>query len=244
MRVALVFLLACGVSSAAITCIGTAKQGRNSGFNPGPGLGALVPSMAQGDVIVVSGGHPYREGANLGPITAGYVEIASSNASGAAQGVWYKIVGETPDDTIICYGTGNADDAGVYVAHVLRGVDTSHVADTIATTATGSSTNPDPAAIVTVTDSVWVVVCGGSIVGDNSPGTITNYTNNVYIGASDVNSYSAAACTRQIASAGSEDPGAWNSWDAGVWRVYTVAIRPATGGAPATGGGEFLPFFR
>ena len=242
-RLLVLLLLAALPAWAAITALGVSEDSRNGGVNCLISLTAL--GLVAGDVVVVTGGFPQRagEGEHLGPLAAfGYTKIASDTIDGVSHGVWYRVVVSNVD-SVRCGGTANLEDVISYVAIGLRGVDTSHVVDTLATMATGSSTNPDPPAITTVTDGAWVIACGASIVAESDPGTITNYTNDIYTAASDTRPHSSALCTRQIAAAGSENPGAWNSWATGVWRVYTVAIRPAAGAAPpASTGNMFLVF--
>jgi hypothetical protein len=134
-------------------------------------------------------------------------------------------MGETPDTTVVCYGTGNAADAAAYGCFVLRGIDIHTFQDATATPASGSSTNPDAVAIVTTTNNAWVLDLALSIVNDGSPGTVSGYTNTVSGNANDTNAATVAGATKLIATAASENPGTWSSWATGVWKTVTVAAR-------------------
>lgn len=224
---------------AAIAATGTAGAAVGNGGNAT--IDTLGMGLVEGTVVIITGGHPYRSGASLGPLS-GFTEIASSDVSGFSLGVWYQIVGATLPASFECYGTGNALDACAYVAIGLTGVDTTHIADTLATAANGSSTNPDPASIVTVTDSAWVIACGGSEVNDGTPGVISGYSNDVSDNANDTYDATVALATKLIVSATTEDPGAWSTWATGDWRTYTVAVRPEVTAPPTYNGDFFLMF--
>ena len=241
MRLLLVLYLAGIPAWAAITL--TSSPGylgdvRSNGYDSKIALADL--DLSQGDVVIAHGGNNYRSGSDFGPITAGYTEIYVDSTDGPAFGVWYKVMGAVPDDSFKAYGTGADQDVTAYLVYGLSGVDTSHVVDTLATASNGSSTNPDPAAIVTVTDSAWVIPCGVSAVVDYGTGTISGYSNNYSQSGDDVNDLSVAFTTKQVNTAGSEDPGAWSDWNDGVWRVATVAIRPATSAAATIAPGFFF----
>ena len=240
MRRLLILLLLLAVPAwAAIAATGTASNAVGNGNNTT--IDTLGMGLVQGAVVIIAGGHPYRAAADLGPLT-GFTEIVSSNVSGFSLGVWYRIVTATPLTSFECYGTGNALDACAYVAIGLTGVDVDHIADTLATAANGSSTNPDPASIETVTDGAWVLACGGSEVNDATPGTISGYTNDVSANANDTYDATVALATKLIVSATTEDPGAWSTWGSGDWRTYTVAIRPEVTAPPTYDGDFFLMF--
>ena len=182
--------------------------------------------VQQGDVVIVYGGHPFRSGAPLGPLTAGYTVIASHTAAAPSFGAWYKVMGASPDANVVGRGTGNTADATAYGAYILRGVDPSIFDQTAVTVGPTTSTNPNPGSIITQTSGAWVLALAGSQVIDASPGTPTNYTNLNTKSGNDSNDITIAGVTREIASPASEDPPAYPTWSSGAWYAITIALKP------------------
>lgn len=121
----------------AISQVGTAKGGGaiNGGdvtltFDTSPN------NPAQGDVVIVFGGYSHAAGGDIvptpGPSTAGYTEIISrvvqANAEPAC-GMWYKVMGATPDTTVVCKGNASTTDGTAYGCVVLRGQHTTTLLD-------------------------------------------------------------------------------------------------------------------
>jgi len=181
-----------------------------------------------GDMVILWGGHPHRAGSVLGPSTAGYIPITTNTAAAPNFGVWYKIMGGSPDSTVVGRGTANTADATAYAAYVIRGFDQSQPFDVASTTAgPTTSTNPNPPAITTNTMNVLVMALSGSQVLDTTPGTIDLYGNTVSASGDDTNDISVAGATRVIVGQRAEDPVAWSSWSSGAWFSVTLAIKPA-----------------
>ena len=245
MRVLLCLFLACGLAVAAIDTVGvgTAAAAAKNGADATIDISGL--GLSEGDVVIVTGGHPYRAGTSLGPSTAGYTEVAiDSTTNYASHGVWRKIMGGTPDASIVCYNTGDAADVCAYAAIGLSGVDTAHILDTLVVDSTGLDVDDEysaSASIVTVTDSAWVIQCVGRICGDLDAGVISGYTNDITAAQNDVNDYAAALCTKLIPTAASEAGGYWaDLYTIGDWVNFTVAIRPAAAAATTIAPGFFF----
>lgn len=214
------------LSYAAVTLV-TSGALKNSTTN-GRSITLTFPAgVAQGDVVILYGGHPFRSGAAIGPSTAGYTQIALNNTAAPAFGAWYKVMGTTPDTSVVGQGTGNSLDATAYAAFIIRGVNTSSLLDQTTTTAgPTTSSNPNAPAITTQTNGAWVLDLAGSQVLDTSPGSVTGYSNTNAASGSDTNSISIAGATKEVATAGSEDPAAWSTWSSGAWFAVTVALKP------------------
>lgn len=207
-----------------ISIVGVGQGGNN--INGGDVTLTFNVAPIAGDVVYVFGGHGAATN-TIGPSTAGYTALVSDTSTTCKFGVWRKVMGSSPDTTVVCQGGGNAADAVAYCSLVLRGVDTSTPEDATTTTATGSSTNPDPPSITTVKSGAWVLALSSSVVNDTTPGTITNYVNTVSSTATDTNPFTTAGATRSIAAPGAENPAAWSTWSTGVWFAASVAVRPA-----------------
>lgn len=208
----------------AISLIGTPQSGSNT--NGGDVTLTFDVAPSQNDVVVVFGGYETASAA-IGPSTAGYTNVVAQLTGTHGLSLDYKVMGASPDTTVVCQGGGAAADAVVYVAYVLRGVDTGTVQDAAPTPTSASSGAPDPLTITTVTDGAWVLAFAVSKVNDATPGTISGYSNHVSGNATDTNPYTAAGATKLVATAGAEDPGAWSSWASAGWRARTWAVRPA-----------------
>lgn len=144
---------------------------------------------------------------------------------------FYKVMGASPDTTVTLKGrTSNGGILGLVA--VFRGVDTTTPLDAAVTTAGAADAgDPDAPSITTVTDGAWVIACGGCSDPDAVTNPPTDYTNLVDVQQTVRNCMLA---TREIASAGPEDPGAFADITADAddsWCAATVALRPAGAGA-------------
>lgn len=97
--------------------------------------------------------------------TGGYTNIVNqlvaNDSEDAIISVWYKVMGATPDTSVVSTATGDAGDSVVANARVYRGVNTSNPIDVTTTTNTQTNTLiPNPPAITPVTDLSMIVVYG------------------------------------------------------------------------------------
>ena len=237
-RLAVILLLAAVAANAGITSLGTAGNTAGNGANVTVSFSGM--SLEADCIVLVVGGHNTRAGSHIGP-TSGYTAIVADSGGNISDGVWYKRMGATPDAEVVCYGSGNSQDAAAYVAIGLSGV-AEVVLDTLATAAGEYSGEPDCPAIVTVTDSAWVIAAAGLQSADAAPGEIAGYTNHVCAALTETYRTAAALATKMVASPGSEDPGLWSAWGSQNTECFTVAIRPAASGAGPTVAPGF--FFR
>lgn len=212
----------------AITLIGTPQAGTDAAGGDVTLTFDVAPQ--EGDVVYLCGGHG-GDGTVAGPITSGYTQIFFHNTfhSNRDFGVWRKRMGATPDTTVQCEGGGDAADAVGYSAVVLRGVDATTPEDAAVTSAVDVTVNPDPPAITTVTDGAWVIPMTGNGRGFLASAAPSGYANLATAGSGATNAFSEAMATKEVATAGSEDPGVFTQ-DTSVrgWVVATVAVRPAS----------------
>lgn len=180
------------------------------------------PTLAQDDVAFV--GVARRGTPAL--TTTGYTEIASATSGSLTFKVFRKVQGASPDANVVATGDGDANHAMEAVGLVLRGVDTTTPEDATPTTGTGTSTDPDGPSITTATDGAWVLSFAASEVHDLAVTLPSGYSNQASGSATDTNPASAGVATKEVATAGAENPGAWTNWLSGTWAGITVAVRP------------------
>lgn len=213
----------------AITIVGTVQTG--SAIDGTNVTLTFDGSPQEGDLVVVVGGNADQDQAGpVGPFTAGYTQQKLIRTSTKhAHGVWTKPMGSTPDSSVVCQGSGVATEAAGYVAMVLRGANIVAPMDAvIVTTGPGTSDNPNFSAITTSSDGALVILAGGI---DNPIGggvtSPTGYSTVALATGSDSLSFTAFVAYKTVATAGSEDPGAWTLSAGGrTWLGYTVAIAP------------------
>lgn len=222
----------------AITIVGTPQTG-TAVFGADLTLTFDV-TPSQNDIVVVFGGSSrFRTPDPTAPGT-GYTQIAL-NTTTTFMGAWYKRMGASPDSSVLCQGSANANDTTGYGCYVLRGIDTTTALDVTATTAgLTTSTNPNPALITSVTDDAMICVFAGSEVNDATPGTVSGYSNQITATNSGVFNWTIAGATLIKTTAGAENPPAWSSWGNGAWYAITAAFRPAA--VSASTGNFFLLF--
>lgn len=213
----------------ALPLRGTAKSGTaTNGGDPTLTFDTGAGAPLEGDVVILFGGRGNSSDANaFGPITSGYTEVASNSGTGVKFGVWYKVMGATPDTSVQCEGGGNAASAVAYGAFVLDGslIDAA-IFDATATTVVQGARVPNCAAITTVTDGAWVIALYGNGLVDTSRGVPSGYTTIVGNSANDSDDISIDAAYIEKAVAGAEDPGNWSTWSSGTGYGVTLAIRP------------------
>jgi len=216
----------------AITIVGTTLTSfGNNGGNATINLSSL--GLQENDVVFVSSAAPRVTGATPAVVTSGYSPAVTAHLGSTSNrpsiGVWYKVMGATPDGSVEVSGDTSSTTDTTIIAIALRGVDTSNVLDQTSTTAgETSSTNPDPPAIVTQTNGAWVLVWANTIVLDSIVLPPTNYENATLVNGNDTVDHTHLLATREITSAGTENPGVFNGVDSGYWYAITVAVRPLT----------------
>lgn len=221
----------------AISIVGTAQGG--SSLNGGDVTLTFDVALQQNDVVILWGGHSHAAAGDVtpavGPSTTGYTAIKVFDDPTNAEpsfGVWYKVMGATPDATVVGQGNGAGTDSTAYGCVSLRGQDLTTLQDAVATFAgPTSSTNPNGPAITTVTDNAWIITTAGSQMNDVSRGSVSGYTILAGGTANDTRAFSTDAAYLVKSPPNADDPAAWSTWNTGVWYTVTIAIRPAGAGA-------------
>ena len=192
-------------------------------------IGVLPPSsVATNDVVLAFGGKPGRASGGVGPLLQNYTTIFSTStlAAGPNFGAWFKIMGATPDPSVLLWGSRNTNDGTAYGMYVFRGV-SSVIFSTGTQSVKGNSTNPNGPSIITSAGSVMAVVLAGSQVADTSPGTVSNFSNQITAQGNDGLDITIAGATSLIAANQTIDPGAWGSWSTASWISATIGLQPA-----------------
>lgn len=185
-----------------------------------------LPAMLESDVAYVATTCNGTTGGTM--VSAGYTQLGTTLtlSTGRAR-MFRKVMGASPDATAVV--DGDSTNTGVSaVVTVLRGVDTTTPEDVTTTTATGSSLNPNPPSITTVTPNAWVLAPACSIISDTAVVAPTGYSNQVDINTAGTgsNPTTTAMATKLVETAGVEDPATWTAWLSGAWGCFAVAVRP------------------
>jgi hypothetical protein len=187
----------------------------------------LPAGLLEGDVVFYCG-MDYLGASN----PTGYTSLGTPTIGGGITGrVSHKTMGAVPDTEI----TGLNAYQGAALA--LRGVDATvldAVTATASDTSTGTTTDIDPAQITTVTDKALSLVAifaeiltasqsqveGASISGYDECVAATYEFNGSY-------HYAAAFHTKEVATAGAENPPILSGGGHRLWATMTIPIRPA-----------------
>lgn len=135
-------------------------------------------NIQEGDMVIVAvavGSASTTTGnVDITMSTAGYTELADLFASDTQQtnlAVFYKIMGATPDTTVVTAGTGSVDNSIAAAVQVWRNVDQSNPFDVAIRTDTSIDTGvATPDSITTVTENAIIVAIGAS---GHAEGTVT-----------------------------------------------------------------------
>ena len=184
-----------------------------------------------GDVVVV--GYSIGSNVDIDVSVTGYVEVAdllSTDTFRENLGIYYKVMGGTPDTSLTLGATTNANFGGVCAIQVWRGVDTTNVLDVAAQTATGAdSRRANPPSITPTTSGAVIVAIGGTTaygVVFQTPSDLENwltalagtaYNNPIGMGS-------------KAWTGGAFDPvefGVNTDSTSSCWAAATIALRPA-----------------
>lgn len=241
-RIACVWLALCAASVAAQPTIKTQSGGAVAAVCAGGTNGGDTTlnfdNVAAGDITVLYGGRGNSSDAQaFGPVTAGYIAIATIDSTGPKFGVWYKVQGGSPDASVVGEGGGGTAHGRVYCAYVLDGATVDAALFDAAATSTGQvAAVPNCAAITTVTPDA-MVACHSAVNNvDTSVGTVSGYTSFIASGTAgnDSDDITIAAAHFTDSSPSVNDPAAWSTWTSGTGGSITVAWKavppPAAGG--------------
>jgi hypothetical protein len=213
------------------------EAGGSITFVGGTGIGVedssnnltLPTGLQPGDLVIVTSGSDN----NVTQLTpTGYTSMGSFNY--AVDGWWsYKFMGD-PVDTAISGLT--FDGQTTHLAVVFRGVDQSTPFDAAYVRMPNNDEigTPDPSPITTVTDGAMVVALG-YLDDDKVASGVTAPTGYTLAATSQsvVAGVTVMAAYKVLATAGTEDPGAFGGGSDNIG-AFTIALRPAVSG----GGGS------
>lgn len=207
--------------------IGSALNGGDVTLTFDTGADAPV----EGDVVVLFGGRGNSSDATAwGPITSGYTAIATIDSTGPKFGVWYKVMGASPDTDVQGEGGGSAAHGVVYGCYVIKGNTIDPAIFDQTATSTGQVTAvPNGPSIVTQTAGALVVTHYGAGANDTSRGTVSGYTLIPGASVNETNDFVSEAAYAVVASPGTEDPPAWSTWSSSLGGGITIAFKPAAG---------------
>ncbi len=193
--------------------------------------------IAEDDFVIVSAGDGTLSNQTMSMVTSGFTteaDLYANDSYDSNLGLFYKLMGGTPDSTFVVTGSGDTEYDTAAAFHCWRGIDTSTPLDQTTTTATGTnSPDTNPPSITTVTDNAQVIAIGSSSDGTADPSTSPSGYSNEYWessnGGSDLSYQGAGLASKLVASAGAEDPGIWDftSGSTESWCAATMALRPA-----------------
>lgn len=197
-------------------------------------------------VLIMGGGADDGAGFTAGPTDTTYTTALSVDdttggptfGGGADIGVWYKLMGASPDSAVTLTGPGGAFDAATYTLYVLTGADTATFLDGAIQTQgpTADTAGWDGPSITTSTDSCLVFTAGHEydVANFNVNAAPTGYSNLQWGNPNETNRFIHGAAAKSVASAGTENPGAF-SLSTGTSRHYeiTLAVRESGGAPPA-----------
>lgn len=195
----------------------------SSNANAGAGVSLTIntpASIAQNDVLyayIIRGATGTQATSS-----SGWTRLVDLDGTTYNLAVLRKVIGASPDTSLVMTDTGAAK-AGAIIA--LRGVDTGTPEDATTTTASNAgSTNPDCPSITTVTNNAWVLALAGSGVNDAAVTNPTGYSNQSGVARAFATIWGS---TKEVATAGAENPSAYTNWATGEWITASVAVRPA-----------------
>ncbi len=195
----------------------------------------------EGDIVFVFGGRANSSDANAwGIITSGYTLLTSIDSTGPKFGIWYKVMGATPDTSVDVEGGGNAAHGTAYCVFVVDKdtVDPALFDTSPAFVSTGQVVGvPNGPAITTNTPDARVIVFGVLGAIDTSRGVPSGFTTIIGANANDTDDISIDAAYQDKATPGAVDPGAWSTWTSGTGGAITIALKPAAP-TPSTGSGS------
>lgn len=220
-----------GVTPGDITFIGSASASEGDGSDPVIDLSGL--GLQEGDYVIVEG---YALDGDFNAVTgiqtAGFVEILDIWDNGSVV-IFSKFMGEIPDSSIICNGSGTSDHGTSYVAQVWRNADQITPEDVAPTSVTSSI---DPPSINPNSDDCGISVFAAAAADITFTGAPSGYSDfETATGSGAFFTVSTAAAQKILTGSAAEDPGVFSISGADFEvSAATIALRPATISGPAT----------
>jgi hypothetical protein len=169
--------------------------------------------------------------------STGWTQIANFTADSTEDvtlGVWYKVMGATPDTSFVTTATGDATDATGAIVRAYRGVNTTTPLDVNRTTSVNTAGFiPDPPNIQTTTNFTMIVGVGASAHTAGDLFLFHQGADCVSIFSEDSTDLAISSFDAALAAAGNYDPDAFyniNQSDGSAYAAaaVTIALRKAT----------------
>lgn len=201
--------------------------------------GGSNTSPSTGDIVIVAVATGSSTDRSIGVTTSGYseiVELYSGDDNASNFSVNWKIMGASPDTSVVTTPSGNNNDALTVIAHVWRGVDSGTPFDVSYQSATGTNGGrPTPPAITPTTSGAIIIACGcAGVANAQSAGfttaTLSNFiTINItdsYDSVSGMGSYAWTSGTYTPAQFGGNRANTGDSWCAATLALRPLAVAP------------------
>lgn len=195
--------------------------------------GGLDTSPAEGDIVIVAVGIGSSGNVDVTLSTADYIEVADlygNDSNDANLGVYYKIMGPTPDTEVVIGSTGDAQNGCAVGIHVWRGVNQTTPMDVTAVPATGINTNrANPPAITPVTSGAVVVSMGSGCATNAAVYTSSDLDNFRTAAVNDTFDAVVGIGSIEWGGSGEVDPAQFGGGDGSTtmaWCAVTLALRP------------------
>lgn len=176
---------------------------------------------------------------------AGWTELLDESAAAGLKVIYKIAAGGDSNPTF----TSSASTRSAGIAFRISGHNSATNAPEVGTTATGTSTTPNPPNLAPVggiaKDYLWIAFCGssGEQADDGTYCTAfpTNYGSNHLqktCGTAGTNLGGMVACASRNLNGTSDDPGTFTVSENDAWRAQTVVVHPSVGGGPIVGRGS------
>lgn len=227
--------------SSTIIYLGSASDSQANGADATVSLADL--SLQENDLVVLGGAIGDNDNIDFTMALVGATgwnkeaDLFADDTQDVSLGVWTKIMGATPDSSVVVSGQGGTDSTTVAVAHAFRGVDLTTPMDVAVTPATGLNTahadppsidHNNPSGVATVVVVASGNTGGGSQFVHTPP---TNYGLTWETTFANDTSDASIGMGVNFSPADPENPGTANYTGTDstsfCWAAVTMALRPA-----------------
>jgi hypothetical protein len=205
--------------------------------------GGLSTAPITGDIVLVVRTWATTADQTFTTSSTGWTKLSDLYAVSTSNtnfGIFYKIMGTTPDTSIVLNQNNTTAESSSIAVYVFRGVDTTTPFDVASTTVSQTSSGiPNPPAITpTTTNSIIVVAAGTSHTGGTDTFTAGYLTNFLTVGAN--STIDSTVGIGWVAwTSGAYDPAAWtfSQTDSSTYTSIsvTMALRAALVTVPVYG---------
>ena len=190
---------------------------------------SLPGTVLEGDIVRIALACDRSFGATNKILTSGYEAIYDLGTFYPELSVQYKRMGSTPDSSVLIEQL--VDRKITVNIRVFRGVDTTTAIDATPTYTSGGSGSPNAPSFTSVTNGALHEIIGGidddDVTGGGAPSGWDDYFVSDTGQSSTTDGASVQSALKLMATAGSEDPGAFSGGD-DEWEAVHYAWRPAT----------------